>query len=543
MRLEHPSPQFEDAVAAVCHGTASAGELRALNELLRRDHRARDEYLLRVALHARLASDPELFASTAATAAVEWRGALEAKKAKPSQTAVRTETSPVKWLWPALAMAATLALIAVTAWGMWRRSPKPDSGAASSAVAMLVRSVDARWGQGTPALRMGSPLPPGLLRLEAGMAQVVFYQGARMVFEGPAELRLVSVTEAELASGRLLAEIPPPARGFRLRTAQGELMVPGSAFGVATTPEQTEVQVFDGEVELRPLAGLKQLLPAGEGAVLAAGNAVRRMEARRSAFASLLAFHERSLAAAAFRYERWQFANASRQPDPNLLVHLDFLDFDLADRTFRNTAQSEPALVAGTVIGGERVEGRWREKPALEFRGVNDRVRLDVPGEFDALTLSAWVLVKGLDRQFNALFMCDGFATGTIHWLIRRDGVLGLTVFGSEPGQFQILASPPVITVGQLGLWTHLAVVLDGPGGRVTHYLDGMPVSRHFLEVEPPFRIGPAELGNWNGGSEADPHPMLIRSLSGVLDEFELFSRALSEQEIRELYARGNPDL
>src|SRR6059058_2486386 len=73
------------------------------------------------------------------------------------------------------------------------------------------------------------------------------------------------------------------------------------------------------------------------------------------------------------------------------------------------------------------VEGRWPDKHALEFRSVSDRVRLSVPGEFESLTLAAWVRVQGLDRQFNSLFMCDGFKAETLHWLIRKDGVLGLT--------------------------------------------------------------------------------------------------------------------
>ena len=65
-------------------------------------------------------------------------------------------------------------------------------------------------------------------------------------------------------------------------------------------------------------------------------------------------------------------------------------------------------------------------------------MRLSVPGEFTSLTLATWVRVQGLDRQFNSLFMCDGFGAGTLHWLIRNDGVLGLTVIGEKPEIDQI---------------------------------------------------------------------------------------------------------
>jgi hypothetical protein len=60
MSIVFPSGEFDDAVAAVCHGLAIDEQMRLLNELLRTNSAARDEYLLRVELHARLASDPDL---------------------------------------------------------------------------------------------------------------------------------------------------------------------------------------------------------------------------------------------------------------------------------------------------------------------------------------------------------------------------------------------------------------------------------------------------------------------------------------------------
>src|SRR5881394_3042689 len=64
MKLAFPSREFDETVAAVCHGSASDEQMRELNQLLRNDSAARDEYLLRLELHARLASEPDLFVST-----------------------------------------------------------------------------------------------------------------------------------------------------------------------------------------------------------------------------------------------------------------------------------------------------------------------------------------------------------------------------------------------------------------------------------------------------------------------------------------------
>jgi hypothetical protein len=177
----------------------------------------------------------------------------------------------------------------------------------------------------------------------------------------------------------------------------------------------------------------------------------------------------------------------------------------------------------------------------LEFRNINDRVLLGLPGEFQALTLSTWVNVKGLDRQFNSLFMCDGFTPGTLHWQIRNDGVLDLGVQGQRPRDVQIFASPPVIGFDQFGQWVHLAAVIDGKHKRLTHYFNGVVVSQQDLRHPPPYRIGTAELGNWNPGDIPNKPPSLIRHFSGAMDEFALFNRELSDAEIRALYSEGKP--
>ncbi len=114
------------------------------------------------------------------------------------------------------------------------------------------------------------------------------------------------------------------------------------------------------------------------------------------------------------------------------------------------------------IVGGQATEGHGPGKPTLEFRSMSDRVRFSGPGEFQALTLSPWVSVTGLDRQFNSLFMCDGFDRGKIHWQIRNDGVLDLGVQGPRPRDVQIFASPAVVGFNQFGQSRHLAVVVDG---------------------------------------------------------------------------------
>lgn len=541
MNITFPSPEFDEVVAAVCHGAVSDEQARTLNALLRGNPVARDEYILRLEIHARLASEPDLLsrAELDATNTLHVGFGLANPQEVSSLPAPRRVRDPRIW---AVALAACFALIAGAWWALNLWNTGERRGTTSHAIAMLNRVVDAEWMPGTEAPRLGAPLEPGPLRLKAGLVQVVFYSGARLAIQGPAELELVSPSEASCRHGKLTAEVPPQARGFRIGTPQVRVKDLGTSFGLDVTNQRTELHVFKGTVEMQPAAGgARQELQEGSGAVMEGTKPAQFIAAGPAAFASLFDLQARSLAAEARRYDQWRAASERLDDDPSLLVHLDFETGAASDWRLRNLGRRSGSVPDATIVGCQSINGRWPEKRALEFQSVNDRVRLSVPGEFESLTLAAWVRVQGLDRKINSLFMSDGFLPGTIHWLIRNDGVLGLTVIGADPRDHQIVASPSVLTLDQFGLWLHLAVVLDGDAKRVTHFVNGLPVSERELGIDPPFRIGAAELGNWNAKGFPGNDPFLIRNFSGAMDEFLLFGRALSDAEIGDLHADGKP--
>jgi hypothetical protein len=410
---------------------------------------------------------------------------------------------------------------------------------------MLDRVVDAEWNQHddtsrTP--RLGAPLEPGWLRLKSGLVQIVFYSGARVVIEGPAELQLISPGEIACSGGQLIAEVPPQAKGFRVNTPQMNVTDLGTVFGVEVKGRQTELHVFKGSVEFQSTTGLaKQSLLEGKGAVVDGAGAARLITANAAGFASLFDLQNKSSEAEVLRHEQWRAASSRLDEDPSLLVHFDFEQTDLADWRLPNTSKRMDTASDGTIVGCQWTEGRWPDKRALEFRGVSDRVRLSVPGEFDALTLATWVRVQGLDRRVNSLFMSDAFEPGTLHWLILNDGAPTVTVVGPRGSPVQIVTGPPVVTLDKFGMWQHVAVVVDSGSGQVVHYLNGHAVSETPLKIKPPFRVGTAELGNWNAKEFKGDESLTIRNFSGAMDEFCLFSRALGAEEIRALYSEGRP--
>jgi len=541
VRVLFPSREFDDAVAAVCHGLASDVQMRSLNELLRTNPAARDEYLLRVELHTRLASAPDLFAATPAGAAAD---AVLAGLRNPGGSNIvplppRAPNRRRLVMWTA-GLAACFVFLAAVGLTWFRHSTTRER--TSLAVAVLSQAVQARWNSAADNRAVGAALEPGWLRLRSGLVQVTFYSGARLLLEGPAQVQLVSPGEAFCQTGRVMAEVPPQARGFRVGTPQVKVVDLGTEFGLHVKGTGAEVHVFEGEVEYEATTAAKQSLKQGEAAVVEGGDAPRLASADPAAFASLFDLQRKWLAMLAVRYEEWRTAGVRRNQDPSLLAHFDFEDLAAPGWTLHNVAAGGSGVPDATIVGCQATEGRWPGKRALEFRSMSDRVRFNVPGEFRALTLSAWVNVKGLDRQFNSLFMCDGFDAGKIHWQIRNDGVLDLGVQGPRINEVQIFASPAVVGFNQFGQWMHLAAVVDGERRQVVHYVNGTAVSRHALKHPPPYRLGPAELGNWNAGEIPHKPPFLIRHFSGAMDEFALFNRALNDAEIRALYSEGKPE-
>lgn len=438
------------------------------------------------------------------------------------------------------AVAASLAMFVM--WGVWTWRSGSDQTSiekTTTAVAVLSRSVDATWSTPEDAHAVGDALQPGWLHLVTGLAHVEFYNGVRVVLEGPSDLHVISGNETHLSQGRLRAEVPPVARGFTVTTPKLRVVDLGTEFGVAVSGTQEEVHVFQGRVTLKTVVGPVHELRAGEARAVINDAEPQVIPPVPAAFAKAVDLDRKAVAAQDQRQQMWERAVARWDADASLLVHFDFAKEAIADRTMRNRATHGTAAGNGVIVGCASVEGRWPSRQALEFHTESDRVRVQVPGEHHALTLVAWVRVDALERPFNSLFMTDAFARGAVHWQIRNNGSLHFAISG-PPGQSAErynFDTPGIFTDGRLGRWVQVCMVYDGPKRQMTHYVDGKTAGRFTLADDVALRIDHGELGNWNPVGAKDGTP--IRNLTGRMDEFALFSRALGEQEIEDLYRSG----
>lgn len=208
-------------------GTLSHDDARRLEHRLEADPDAR-EYFLGMA---------ELEAALPAAA-----GRLPAAEKRPVRT----------FLWLRTA-AVFLAGLGLGAWG-WHLSagrprPKPEQAVQARITGML----GVTW----PKEGADHPLEfrkdTGDAAIESGLVELTFSTGTRTVIEGPARFRVSGENAMLLDHGKLVAEVPKGAEGFRIDYPGGEIVDLGTEFGLEVPPDKgaAHLGVFRGEIEYR----------------------------------------------------------------------------------------------------------------------------------------------------------------------------------------------------------------------------------------------------------------------------------------------------
>ena len=452
--------------------------------------------------------------------------------------------------WTAVALACCFALICLIGWQSAQQNdslqnisvathqlPEP----ADNGVAVFKQAIEVAWAA-EKSYKVGDSVAPGqLIHLESGLVQIQFFHGALVTLQGPARLVVRDLDTALLHEGQVWVKVPPPARGFTLHTTDTELVDLGTEFGVSVVPgEHTEVRVFDGLVELydpqtNRSSDSRRELTTGEGLVVDSSGNYKSAPNDGQWAQPEKHLYNKQQQQLNHRYQRWQAWSQQIAQDPRVLLYYPFQPSTDSELRFPNQAPTGP-MIEGTIIGCAWSTGRFPQKPSLEFKRPSDRIRFDLPGEYDSITLAAWVRLDGLDRQFNSLMLTDGWESGEIHWQFRRDGGLGLALNGGSGGSNEY--TQPLVDLRQLGQWIHVASVYDAKQQIIRHLFNGKTIYEVPSIANGPLRIGPAELGNWH--CTIDPASP-IRNFNGRMDEFLIFNTALNQSEIHQIYQAGNP--
>lgn len=423
-------------------------------------------------------------------------------------------------------------------------------------VAVLKSATDVAWSDPLEIHPTGSTLTAGWIRIAKGTLQIEFLSGARLLVNGPAELRLDSDNSAYLASGKASAYVPEPAHGFVLDSPGLNVKDLGTSFGLEISADKgPEVHCFDGSVELSTNQNQSKplLLPASRALQLQ-GDTLREVPVRPADFPNGKELSERASLDLQRRLKDWKNLNESIANDPETLALYTFDDADEWSRTVRNDSLATSGKSDASIVGAGWTGGRWKGKSGLEFRSRGDRLRFTIPGEHQQISMSAWIRVDSLPNDYNSLILPTHYQAGSLHWNIERGGEMRLTQLRDttdpvNPENWNGPVSGKGFNGLDFGRWLYIVTTFDCSTGEVVHYRDGVTVGRGTFPQSMSIALGEMEFGNWGAdGKSADNQWILaqftnqrVRNFVGRLDHLSIFSRILSPEEIAQIYQVGSP--
>ncbi|MFI4860842.1 MAG: FecR domain-containing protein [Phycisphaerales bacterium JB063] len=153
-------------------------------------------------------------------------------------------------------LAAAVALVAAFVWpGLPQSTTQPgpvaQPGREQVVFASVLDDFQPAWEAGASP-RDGS-LGVGRYRLAEGSVRMRLADGTRVKVVGPADFSLEGVGSITLTHGRLVADVPEGASGFRVQTPAGDIIDEGTAFGVDVLDHKTtEAEVISGRIRVAP---------------------------------------------------------------------------------------------------------------------------------------------------------------------------------------------------------------------------------------------------------------------------------------------------
>jgi ferric-dicitrate binding protein FerR (iron transport regulator) len=363
------------------------------------------------------------------------------------------------------------------------------------------------------------------LHLGQGVVRLRLDSGVEAVIEGPATLRLAEMNRLELAAGHAWFRVPREAAGFRVVSAEFEVVDLGTEFGIDQREDRPpEVHVLEGRVEAISKIGNREStgLTAGQAASLAP-------------------------------HGRWQPIPAGpRKFRRNLPPTLPMLKIDF------DTLDDGQITMSGDIIGLAGASARLIHSEgaalvpgvagnAIELLGTGAHIETSWQGIQGSAprTVAIWCRVpRGAIIQTAPPLVWWG---DPAHGWNRK---FKIALFRNPAGKTVMRASfGQVILDGSRNLedgeWHHLAVVYRGnrPDGDpdIRFYIDG--ATEEILPTQPDDRAIETDTQSERSGAmgigkyelpETGRNPFL----KAALDELHIFAGALDAPEIQRLAQR-----
>jgi hypothetical protein len=264
-QLPPPDHGLWSLVEALVDGTATAAERDQLAARLRVEPETRLFYVAYLDLHAQLQwrtrgesvrpDDTGRPCSAGQGASPEARPDSH-HPPQARQRSRRLFRSPYR---AAVAAAVALAAGLLAALVVHRQGGEEGEGpvlpdAPTGSIAVLINNHNTIW-EADMALptETGSALPPGRLKLRAGIAQVAFHSGGEVLLEGPTDFDVSAADRGFLYRGKLTAKVVAGAPAFRVGMPGVVVTELGGECGLLRDESGvTEIHVFEGRVGADP---------------------------------------------------------------------------------------------------------------------------------------------------------------------------------------------------------------------------------------------------------------------------------------------------
>jgi hypothetical protein len=493
------------------------------------------------------------------------------------------------WLvWAGLATAAVLALAFF--WPTETQPPQPPlakrtpppaeqpdrtTPAKRAVVARVVEEVDAAWDiTDTPMDADGSIFRGGVLRLDQGLAKLMFANGAEVILEAPVSVRIRNHNQINLVRGKLVAYCPATAHNFTVQTQSLQIIDLGTEFGVEVSSEgEVDAQVFTGEIEVQIDHASATKRPDAHH--LTNGMAVRHdpsvggvvhAPAQPQRFVRDNEFQARVLAEEGSAYHRWLAASHELRRDPDLVLYYTFDRQADKPRRLKNASAVGEELDGWLGLTGELpkwVDGRFPKKSALRIDNAEPLDPKQLQGGRiphspklnlqDQFTLLAWIRTPAEEvhgggpivSYRDAPMANIGFQLGVYFPEQARNRPSIQFASGNEKAANPHSRAFQSFSTTRLGNESWHQLVLVYSDQKAAFYIDG-ELAHEAEDVLPPQLTGentPMLIG-------AAPWPMSENSgeqeraagYVGDIDELAIFRRGLTGREIAELYKQGKPE-
>ena len=215
--------------------------------------------------------------------------------------------------------------------------------------------------------------------------------------------------------------------------------------------------------------------------------------------------------------------------DPDLVLYFDYEDFD-GNTVLEKSGRGYDGEINGDVTqsndGKFGKAAHFASGSFLDLDGPNVKAE-DIPTE--GMSLLAWINVESVSDMaiFNAR-ATDG--TWLIHPEARGDGNYRWLNRGPNPGRtiFDIRAGE-----NKANEWIHYAGTYSRADALAVLYINGEKVGEEAARLDTPIA------DNWGQGARVGRNIDDNRPFTGLMDDFNLWKRGLSEEEVLDIMNNG----